>query len=160
MSTKENSAVSMYPSVLVPSSSGSLILEIRPRSPPLAAVHRTSFIAARMPNKIFFQTTYPYPSQKQMQSAQPDTGVLLASSSEQMDNKPNDATSALAEAIDDFLGDLERKFKTVSDEILTRRKVIERIIDMIEADWRAGWRLTSPQWTIWPSVAIALRRSC
>lgn len=75
-----------------------------------------------------------------MQPARPDTGVLLASSSEQMDNKPNNATSALAEAIDDFLGDLERKFKTVSDEILTRRKIIEWIIDMIET----GWRLTSP----------------
>jgi hypothetical protein len=43
-----------------------------------------------------------------------------------MDNKPttNDASSALAEAIDDFLGDLERKFKTVSDEILTKRESI------------------------------------
>jgi hypothetical protein len=41
-----------------------------------------------------------------------------------MDNKPNtnDASSALAEAIDDFLGDLERKFRTVSDEILTKRE--------------------------------------
>jgi hypothetical protein len=77
-----------------------------------------------------------------------------------MDNKPNDAASALAEAIDDFLGDLERKFKTVSDEILTRRKIIERIIYMIDGGWRAGWRLTSPQWTTWPSGAIALRRSC
>jgi hypothetical protein len=75
-------------------------------------------------------------------------------------NKPNDAPSALAEAIDDFLGDLERKFKTVSDETLTRRKIINRIIDMIEADQKAGWRLTSPQWTTWPSVAIALRPSC
>lgn len=34
----------------------------------------------------------------------------------------NNAASALAEAIDDFLGDLERKFKFVSDEILTKRK--------------------------------------
>ena len=55
-----------------------------------------------------------------------------------MDNKPNDAASALAEAIDDFLGDLERKFKTVSDEILTRRKIIERIIYMIDGGWRVG----------------------
>jgi hypothetical protein len=41
-----------------------------------------------------------------------------------MGNKPttNDASSALAEAIDDFLGDLERKFRTVSDEILTKRE--------------------------------------
>jgi hypothetical protein len=75
-------------------------------------------------------------------------------------NKPNGAPSALAEAIDDFLRDLERKFKTVSDEILTRRKIIKRIIDMMEANQKAGWRLTSLQWTTWPSVAIALRRSC
>jgi hypothetical protein len=74
-----------------------------------------------MPNGNFFQTTYPFPSQAQpAQSTQPNPET------EQMDNKPttNDASSALAEAIDDFLGDLERKFKTVSDEILTKRESI------------------------------------
>jgi hypothetical protein len=159
MSTNESSAVSMYPSLLVPSRSGSFVLEIRPRSPS-SPPHIDFFLAARMPNGTFFQTAYPLPSQTQTQSAQPNTGALVSSSGEPMDKKPNDATSALAEAIDDFLGDLERKFKTVSDEVLIRCKIIERIIDMIEADWRAGWRLTSPQWTTWPSVAIALRRSC
>jgi hypothetical protein len=72
-----------------------------------------------MPNGTFFQTTYSFASQTQpAQSAQPNLET------EQMDNKPttNDASSALAEAIDDFLGDLERKFRTVSDEILTKRE--------------------------------------
>jgi hypothetical protein len=159
MSTNEASAVSMYPSLLVHSTFGSYILEIQPCSPSSPA-QIDFFVAASMPNGTFFQTAYPFPSQTQAQSTQPNTGALLASSSEQMDSKPNDATSALAEAIDNFLGDLERKFKTVSDEILTRRKTIQRIIDMIEVDRRAGWRLTSPQWTTWLNVAIALRRSC
>lgn len=32
----------------------------------------------------------------------------------------SEAASKLAEAIDDFLGDVERKFKSISDEILTK----------------------------------------
>jgi hypothetical protein len=74
-----------------------------------------------MPNGTFFQTTYSFHSRPQpAQTTQPNSEI------EQMDNKPttNDASSALAEAIDDFLGDLERKFKTVSDEILTKRESI------------------------------------
>jgi len=53
-----------------------------------------------------------------------------------MDNKPttNDASSALAEAIDDFLGDLERKFRTVSDEILTKLDDMAERCDRIEAE--------------------------
>jgi len=34
----------------------------------------------------------------------------------------NEAATKLAEAIDDFLGDLEKKFKGISDEILTKRE--------------------------------------
>jgi len=49
-------------------------------------------------------------------------------------NKPNGAPSALAEAIDDFLRDLERKFKTVSDEILTRLDDMAERCDRIEAE--------------------------
>src|SRR3954451_6854888 len=72
-----------------------------------------------MPNGTFFQTTYSFPSQPQ-----PAQFTQLNTEIEQMDNKPttNDASSVLAEAIDDFLGDLERKFKAVSDEILTKRE--------------------------------------
>lgn len=41
-------------------------------------------------------------------------------SSEAMGSGPNEAATKLAEAIDDFLGDLEKKFKGISDEILTK----------------------------------------
>jgi hypothetical protein len=41
-----------------------------------------------------------------------------------MDDKSNNAAAALTEAIDDFLGDLERKFKGISGDILTKRKKI------------------------------------
>jgi hypothetical protein len=87
-----------------------------------------------------------------------------------MDNKPatNDASSALAGAIDDFLGGLERKFKTVNDEILTKREstcpltLAEYSLrqQIIGEDIAAVWKLMSLQWMTWPSVAIALRRSC
>lgn len=33
-----------------------------------------------------------------------------------------DAAAKLAEAIDDFLGDLEKKFKGISDEVLNKRE--------------------------------------
>lgn len=40
-----------------------------------------------------------------------------------MDNPgTNEAAGRLAEAIDDFLGDIEKKFKGISDEILTKRE--------------------------------------
>ena len=41
-----------------------------------------------------------------------------------------DATSALAEAIDDFIGDIEKKFKVVSDEILTKRTFPQSLADV------------------------------
>jgi len=47
---------------------------------------------------------------------------------------PNDATSKLAEAIDDFLGDLEKKFKVVSDEILTKLDDMAERCDRLEQD--------------------------
>ncbi|KEF53111.1 uncharacterized protein A1O9_11019 [Exophiala aquamarina CBS 119918] len=34
----------------------------------------------------------------------------------------NEAATKLAEAIDDFLGDLQKKFQGISDEILTKRE--------------------------------------
>jgi len=40
---------------------------------------------------------------------------------------PTEAATALSDAIDDFLGDVERKFKTISDEILTKREWLEYI---------------------------------
>lgn len=38
---------------------------------------------------------------------------------------PSEASAKLAEALDDFLLDVERKFKNVSDEILSKRKLCE-----------------------------------
>jgi hypothetical protein len=37
-----------------------------------------------------------------------------------------DAAAKLAEAIDDFLGDLEKKFKGISDEVLNKRTCQEK----------------------------------
>ena len=47
---------------------------------------------------------------------------------------PVDATTKLAEAIDDFLGDLEKKFKGISDEILTRLDDMAERCDRLEQD--------------------------
>ncbi|EXJ84478.1 hypothetical protein A1O3_05146, partial [Capronia epimyces CBS 606.96] len=49
---------------------------------------------------------------------------------------PNDAATKLAEAIDDFLGDLEKKFKGISDEILTKRELTSEPRDLL-VDLRA-----------------------
>lgn len=35
---------------------------------------------------------------------------------------PSEAAAKLADAIDDFLGDVDKKFKNISDEILTKRE--------------------------------------
>lgn len=40
---------------------------------------------------------------------------------------PTDAATKLADAIDDFLGELEKKFKGISDEILTKRESLESL---------------------------------
>ena len=45
-----------------------------------------------------------------------------------------DATSKLAEAIDDFLGDLEKRFKGISDEILTRLDDMAERCDRLEQE--------------------------
>ena len=112
-----------------------------------------------MPNGTFFQTAYPFPTQIQTQT-QSTRSIPEAALNESTDGESNGPPSALAEAIDDFLGDLERKFKTVSDEILTKRKARNYIIQLIQEDIKRGWRLITPQWTKWPSVVIALRRNC
>ena len=45
-----------------------------------------------------------------------------------------EANSKLAEAIDDFLGDLEKKFKGISDEILTRLDDMAERCDRLEQE--------------------------
>ncbi|KIY03762.1 uncharacterized protein Z520_00453 [Fonsecaea multimorphosa CBS 102226] len=47
---------------------------------------------------------------------------------------PNDAATKLAEAIDDFLGDLEKRFKGISDEILTKLDDMAERCDRLEQE--------------------------
>ncbi|KIW98030.1 uncharacterized protein Z519_01614 [Cladophialophora bantiana CBS 173.52] len=49
-------------------------------------------------------------------------------------HSPNDAATKLAEAIDDFLGDLEKKFKGISDEILTKLDDMAERCDRLEQE--------------------------
>jgi len=48
--------------------------------------------------------------------------------------EPNNAATKLAEAIDDFLGDLEKKFKGISDEILTKLDDMAERCDRLEQE--------------------------
>ncbi|KIW33770.1 uncharacterized protein PV07_00594 [Cladophialophora immunda] len=59
-----------------------------------------------------------------------------ASSASTLENlqSPNDAATKLAEAIDDFLGDLEKKFKGISDEILTKLDDMAERCDRLEQE--------------------------
>lgn len=62
-------------------------------------------------DKAYFQSLQPAAALP----AQLDTQSLS------MDQAPTtDAAAKLAEAIDDFLGDLEKKFKGISDEVLNK----------------------------------------
>lgn len=77
-----------------------------------------------MLNGTYFQSAPTPPPPPVNSSTQPlaqDAGTGKATAFTDL-AAPNDATSKLAEAIDDFLGDLEKKFKGISDEILTKRK--------------------------------------
>ena len=46
----------------------------------------------------------------------------------------SDASTALTEAIDDFLGDLEKKFKNISDEVLSRLDDMAERCDRLEQE--------------------------
>lgn len=48
-----------------------------------------------------------------------------------------DAAAKLAEAIDDFLGDLEKKFKGISDEVLNKLDDMAERCDRLEAEMLA-----------------------
>ena len=75
-------------------------------------------INVNMPNGTYFQATPTPPPQ----SGSSRPGLARSATTFTDLAAPNDATTKLAEAIDDFLGDLEKKFKGISDEILTKRK--------------------------------------
>jgi hypothetical protein len=70
-----------------------------------------------MPNGTFFQTANSLLTHRPSTHA-PNTNLI--NSLLDTSTASNDTASKLAEAIDDFLGDLEKKFKVVSDEILTK----------------------------------------
>ena len=70
-------------------------------------------------------------SQSHTQLNDPTPSALASTS----DSPPApDATTKLAEAIDDFLGDLEKKFKGISDEIITRLDDMAERCDRLEQE--------------------------
>ncbi|KPI38280.1 uncharacterized protein AB675_12146 [Cyphellophora attinorum] len=69
-----------------------------------------------------------------------------APTSQQQDHASAEETSTrLAEAIDDFLGDLDKKFKNISDEILTKLDDMAERCDRLEQEimFRADERSAS-----------------
>jgi len=79
---------------------------------------------------------FPFPATSfSSQPATLNTNSTLANSTPADATSPkNDAASLLGDAIDDFLGDLEKKFKSVSDEILTKLDDMAERCDRIEAE--------------------------
>lgn len=68
----------------------------------------------------------------------------------------SDSATKLAEAIDDFLGDLETKFKGISNEILTKRKFHQLPRN---ASLCSGLMRWWEQSMTWPNDATGLRQS-
>ncbi|KIX08266.1 uncharacterized protein Z518_02922 [Rhinocladiella mackenziei CBS 650.93] len=92
-----------------------------------------------MPNGTFFQSASTPPPQ--MTPSSPPLShtsstvkatTTTATSSDLI--SPNDAATKLAEAIDDFLGNLEKKFKGISDEILTKLDDMAERCDRLEQE--------------------------
>ncbi|KAL6244057.1 hypothetical protein RBB50_008926 [Rhinocladiella similis] len=89
-----------------------------------------------MPNGTYFQSaSLPTPPPTQQASEPYSANNHIAAVSSASDYAaPNDATAKLTEAIDDFLGDLEKKFKGISDEILTKLDDMAERCDRLEQD--------------------------
>ncbi|KIW11989.1 hypothetical protein PV08_09263 [Exophiala spinifera] len=89
-----------------------------------------------MPNGTFFQSaSLPTPPPTQQASPPYSSDNIAAAVSSASDYAgPNDATARLTEAIDDFLGDLEKKFKGISDEILTKLDDMAERCDRLEQE--------------------------
>ena len=77
-----------------------------------------------MPNGTFFQSA---PSPPLVNATRNSTTTTLPQSAAAAESSSDPSTN-LAEAIDDFLGDLEKKFRGISDEILTKCESSERTI--------------------------------
>ena len=94
-----------------------------------------------MPNGTYFQSA---PTAPQTTPASPPlshaSGTAKPSTTSSDLAGPNDAATKLAEAIDDFLGDLEKKFKGISDEILTK---CECIFSLSGEEYALSWRAFS-----------------
>lgn len=77
----------------------------------------------QIPSCAIFRPSHHYTVRMSVQSqSRPQTATTTTSSAAAAVGSPSDASAKLAEAIDDFLGDVEKKFKNISDEILTKRK--------------------------------------
>src|ERR1700743_3953249 len=100
-----------------------------------------------MPNGTFFQSgPSPSPSQQsgRMTTSPPlsayphqshhNSHVLTNTQSASASESGQEAATKLAEAIDDFLGDLEKKFKGISDEILTKLDDMAERCDRLEQE--------------------------
>ncbi|KAJ9501273.1 hypothetical protein LTR99_004676 [Exophiala xenobiotica] len=91
-----------------------------------------------MPNGTYFQSVSaiptPPPTSPPYSSTSKTATAAAASASASDFAAPNDATSKLTEAIDDFLGDLEKKFKGISDEILTKLDDMAERCDRLEQE--------------------------
>jgi len=80
-----------------------------------------------MPNGPFFQSV---PTPPQTQSSPPPNASADTTATPDAAS-PTEAATKLAEAIDDFLGDLEKKFKNIGDEILTKRTSVYMSVDVV-----------------------------
>jgi Heat shock factor binding protein 1 len=58
----------------------------------------------------------------------------LAAQTPEEQTPTTDAAAKLAEAIDDFLGDLEKKFKGISNEVLNKLDDMAERCDRLEAE--------------------------
>lgn len=69
-------------------------------------------------------------------SPQPQAAAASADSSSTVEpaSTSQEASHRLAEAIDDFLGDLDKKFSSISNEILTRLDDMAERCDRLEQD--------------------------
>ncbi len=90
-----------------------------------------------MPNGTYFQSAQvPSPTPSSMTSpplsSHPHTSHLHTNSTPSESGQ--EAATKLAEAIDDFLGDLEKKFKGISDEILTKLDDMAERCDRLEQE--------------------------
>ena len=93
-----------------------------------------------MPNGTFLQAPTAPSSTSQSHLTTPQTtdttpnAMAPPPASQQQVDPSNDAATKFAEAIDEFLGDLERKFRVVSDDVLNKLDDMAERCDRLEAE--------------------------